>query len=560
MSKRTGIQQFVFSAAFVASPLFAANIGFIEASDQPVLRPATAEQLRPIPDNRPSSVVPVAVTGDSKAGAETSTVDAELQRIFQQNGHPMPEAVVSQISVAQVPEAANTGIELVQHTQPNAQSEIGRKSNRKDDSGKKPGIFKRFFGTFFGQEVEEVRPVGEPAPPIPSPPPIVYQTQQDLNKAKSTGGLNDRAAGNAQFFPSVARTDSNSYGKASTKSDSFINPFTSQVGMRENEVLLDLDSLIEDEIEVAETKQRSATTPQLADAKVEEVPVRSTSANTLVKSVSSSVVTEQQTDAGPYTGFRLDTPKHTYGNSATVAATVVDVVNETVEVESAAQPVIQLPVVSEANKVDREESDFDEIPLLDEPEMQLPVAESQAEEEVPLLDVTQQENTIQTAVAEPLVKIPDPVAEPAPTTTLNVEQPAIPDPQRLKSLEARAQRDQQLYRIMARTGQKGFKGFCPVELRDNRQLIDSRQQYKAKFGLQTYYFSSPEAKSAFDANPARYAPAAGGSDVVLLVNTGEEEAGALDFTLWYRDRLYMFRSRETLDIFSRDPLRYANQY
>ena len=113
---------------------------------------------------------------------------------------------------------------------------------------------------------------------------------------------------------------------------------------------------------------------------------------------------------------------------------------------------------------------------------------------------------------------------------------------------------------MARTGQKGFKGFCPVELRDNRQLIDSRQQHKAKFGLQTYYFSSPEAKSAFDANPARYAPAAGGSDVVLLVNTGEEEAGTLDFTLWYRDRLYMFRSRETLDIFSRDPLRYANQY
>jgi YHS domain-containing protein len=48
--------------------------------------------------------------------------------------------------------------------------------------------------------------------------------------------------------------------------------------------------------------------------------------------------------------------------------------------------------------------------------------------------------------------------------------------------------------------------------------------------------------------------------VVLLINSGEEQAGMLDYSLWYRDRLYMFRSRETMALFSRDPAKYANQY
>ena len=69
--------------------------------------------------------------------------------------------------------------------------------------------------------------------------------------------------------------------------------------------------------------------------------------------------------------------------------------------------------------------------------------------------------------------------------------------------------------------------------------------------------SQPKLPSA---DPSRYAPAAGGSDVVLLVNTGEEQPGLLDYTLWYRDRLYMFRSRETMASFSSNPSKFANQY
>ncbi len=35
----------------------------------------------------------------------------------------------------------------------------------------------------------------------------------------------------------------------------------------------------------------------------------------------------------------------------------------------------------------------------------------------------------------------------------------------------------------------GFKGFCPVELRDRRELIDTNPQFTATFGLPTYTFS-----------------------------------------------------------------------
>ena len=99
-----------------------------------------------------------------------------------------------------------------------------------------------------------------------------------------------------------------------------------------------------------------------------------------------------------------------------------------------------------------------------------------------------------------------------------------------------------------------------MELRDRRVLVDVNPDLTTTFGLQTYTFSSTECRAAFEADPSRYAPAAGGRDVVLLVNSGEEQPGMLDYALWYRDRLYMFRSRETMAMFNQDPLRFANQY
>ncbi len=131
---------------------------------------------------------------------------------------------------------------------------------------------------------------------------------------------------------------------------------------------------------------------------------------------------------------------------------------------------------------------------------------------------------------------------------------------RLRQAAEQERRQLQQRQIQARAGQTGFKGFCPVALRERRELVESSNQFASTFGLQTYTFSCAESKAAFDTDPSRYAPAAGGSDVVVLVNSGEEEAGQLDYALWYRDRLYLFRSRETMTLFSKEPQRFASQY
>jgi len=114
--------------------------------------------------------------------------------------------------------------------------------------------------------------------------------------------------------------------------------------------------------------------------------------------------------------------------------------------------------------------------------------------------------------------------------------------------------------IAARRHLTGFMGFCPVVLRDSRDLADGSNLHEATFGLKTYQFSSDSAREQFEANPTRYAPAAGGADVVALVHAGEQHEGSLEFAMWYRDRLYLFQSRETMGLFRENPSRFADSY
>lgn len=166
-------------------------------------------------------------------------------------------------------------------------------------------------------------------------------------------------------------------------------------------------------------------------------------------------------------------------------------------------------------------------------------------------------STPATTVIEPARTV-----EPAARSASAASQTPVPTIQEMRARQTaeRNDREHQQRLIAARAGQTGFKGFCPVELRDSRDLVEADPKITAKFGLQTYRFSSAKARAAFESDPSRYAPAAGGSDVVLLVNTGEEQPGMLDYTLWYRDRLYMFRSRESMAAFSQNPSKFANQY
>lgn len=114
-----------------------------------------------------------------------------------------------------------------------------------------------------------------------------------------------------------------------------------------------------------------------------------------------------------------------------------------------------------------------------------------------------------------------------------------------------------LEKIAERNELTGLKGFCPVALRDSRELKDARPEFQAEFNGKVYNLSSAEAKEKFESEPGKYAPAAGGQDVVLVANEEADREGSLDRAVWYRDRLYLFATSASHEEFVASPSKFA---
>lgn len=112
-------------------------------------------------------------------------------------------------------------------------------------------------------------------------------------------------------------------------------------------------------------------------------------------------------------------------------------------------------------------------------------------------------------------------------------------------------------RLAERSGLGGFQGFCPVALRDRRELVDSRPEFLSVYRGRTYELSSAEAKARFEANPTKYAPVSGGNDVVLMARGEVDAEGNLNHAVWFKDQLYLFRSAETVREFNSEPTKYS---
>lgn len=104
---------------------------------------------------------------------------------------------------------------------------------------------------------------------------------------------------------------------------------------------------------------------------------------------------------------------------------------------------------------------------------------------------------------------------------------------------------------------KGFKGFCPVVLKDERRLVEARAQFKSEYRGRSYLFSSSAARQAFELNPQKYVPAGGGTDIVRLAGGEAGVEGSLEHAAWYRGRLYLFSSDETRKAFVEAPARFS---
>jgi len=159
------------------------------------------------------------------------------------------------------------------------------------------------------------------------------------------------------------------------------------------------------------------------------------------------------------------------------------------------------------------------------------------------------------AHAEPSTQpITQPNAAPAVMPKLAAEPKAAPP---LPKESGQDEYVAKMNKIRERGGMKGLKGFCPVTLRDSRELKDALSEFQSSYRGQKFHFASAEAKEKFDADPPRYAPAAYGADIVVLIRDKDVAEGTLDFAAWFKGRLYLFSSEDTNNAFLADPAKYA---
>jgi YHS domain-containing protein len=181
------------------------------------------------------------------------------------------------------------------------------------------------------------------------------------------------------------------------------------------------------------------------------------------------------------------------------------------------------------------------------------------------LDVEAAATAVQQTAADsiPLPQLPD-LPAPAELATPDDAAPAGKLPEItpaekpvVKSTASSGAHSDKLKKIAERSELTGLKGFCPVALRDSRELKDARPSFQAEFDGNNYNFSSTEALEKFKADPEKYVPAAAGQDVVLAANEGTNREGSLDRAVWYRNRLYLFSTQQSHEAFIASPAKYA---
>jgi YHS domain-containing protein/thiol-disulfide isomerase/thioredoxin len=104
----------------------------------------------------------------------------------------------------------------------------------------------------------------------------------------------------------------------------------------------------------------------------------------------------------------------------------------------------------------------------------------------------------------------------------------------------------------------GLDGFCPVTLCEKRDCwVAGDIRWGAIHRGHTYLFAGEAEQKAFLADPDRYAPVLDGNDPVLALERSRAVPGARDHGVFYEGRVYLFASEDTLEVFRKDPDRYA---
>lgn len=103
----------------------------------------------------------------------------------------------------------------------------------------------------------------------------------------------------------------------------------------------------------------------------------------------------------------------------------------------------------------------------------------------------------------------------------------------------------------------GLDGYCPVCIVEMKKWEQGDPRFSTVYDGKTYYFPGAKQKALFDANPEKYAPAAGGDCVVCRAEMGARMPGKVEFAALQAGRLFLFPSQKEKDIFLANPGKYA---
>lgn len=107
------------------------------------------------------------------------------------------------------------------------------------------------------------------------------------------------------------------------------------------------------------------------------------------------------------------------------------------------------------------------------------------------------------------------------------------------------------------TAPLGLEGFCPVRLCQTKNWVAGDARYALVYQGRQFRFASADELRQFQADPARYAPVAGGLDPVLLAEQRGVQEGRREHGVFWRGQIYLFSSEESLARFAQSPRQYA---
>jgi len=101
--------------------------------------------------------------------------------------------------------------------------------------------------------------------------------------------------------------------------------------------------------------------------------------------------------------------------------------------------------------------------------------------------------------------------------------------------------------------QPSFNGLCLVSVVEERELIAGSAAFAAEYRGQLLHFRNASQHDLFFQNPDRYWPMLDGICTMTFLETGKQVPGQLRHAAVFRERIWVFQTREQLTLFLQSP-------